>query len=80
MKAVDKKIGPPPCKKNGVDCSKRKTNCWGECPEYIEWHNRRMEGRQDYYERYGGEVEHDKYVLQSFNKMQRKMGKKPKER
>ena len=80
MKAVDKKVGPPPCKKDGVDCSERHPACQGKCQKYIDWRNRRLDGRQAYYEQFGGEVEHDKYVMYSFNKMQLKKGKKVKER
>ena len=45
-----------------------------------EWKGRRMEERNAYYEQYAGEIEQDKYVVQSYNKMQLKKGKKVKER
>lgn len=80
MKAVDKVVGDPPCKKDGVDCTDRYPGCSGHCERFAAWRDRRMKGRAAYYEQYGGEVEHDKYVVQSYNKMQLKKGKKVKER
>lgn len=80
MAAVDKVVGGPPCMKNGVDCTDRYPGCQGKCPEFADWKNRIRQEREAYYKENGGDLEADKYTIQSYNNMQRKMGEKPRER
>lgn len=80
MKAVDKKVGGPPCKKDGVDCTERYPGCSGKCERFAAWKDTRLRERQAYYKENGADLEMEKYAMQSYNNMQRKKGEKIKER
>lgn len=80
MKAVDKVVGGPPCKKDGVDCTDRYPGCSGKCKRFAAWKDRRMNERKAYFEENGADLEMEKYAMQSYQNMQRLKGEKVKER
>ena len=80
MKAVDKVVGGPPCKKDGVDCTDRYPGCSGHCERFAAWKDRRMNERKAYFEENGADQEMEKYAMQSYQNMQRLKGEKVKER
>ena len=80
MKAVDKVVGGPPCKKDGVDCTDRYPGCSGHCERFAAWKDRRMNERKAYFEENGADLEMEKYAMQSYQNMQRLKGEKVKER
>lgn len=80
MAAVDKVVGGPPCKKDGVDCTDRYPGCSGHCERFAAWKDRRMAERKAYYQENGADLEMDNYAVQSFRNMKRLKGEKVKER
>ena len=80
MEAVDKKVGPPPCQKNGVDCQLRYPGCSGKCPDFAIWKDTRKREQEAYYRENGADLEMEKYAMQSYQNIQRKKGEKVKER
>ncbi len=80
MESVDKKVGPPPCKKNGVDCTERKTGCQGKCPDYAIWQDTRKREREAYYKENRADLDADNYRMESYHDILRHQGKKVMER
>lgn len=76
MEAVDKIVGDAPCK----GCAERSAGCHGRCKRFAAWKDRRMSERKTYFKENGGDLEQDKYVMESYRRMQRFKGKKVKER
>ncbi len=80
LKAVDKIVGDPPCREGGVDCTERYPGCSGKCERFAAWKEKRLKARETYFKDCGGDLATEKYVMQSYRKMQKFKGKVVKER
>lgn len=80
MTAVDKMVGPPPCKKDGEDCPLRYPGCSGKCERFAAWQDTRKREREAYYKENRADLDADNYRMESYHDILRHQGKKVMER